>query len=161
MTIRVAVEEDIPAIHKLAHETWWPAYQGILASEQISFMLDKIYSISALKAQLQKDTFLIAERDLQPVAFASFSCSDPEQHIFKLHKIYILPSEQGNGTGRKLISAVEEEARKAKSKILELNVNRQNPALHFYKKQGFEVYQEADIPYYDYYLNDYIMRKKV
>ncbi|MGX5688557.1 N-acetyltransferase family protein [Arcticibacter tournemirensis] len=161
MTIRVATEEDIPAIRKLAHDTWWPTYQSILSPEQISFMLDTMYSEPALKTQLQKETFLITKRDLEPVAFASFSCSDQEQHIFKLHKIYILPSEQGNGTGRKLISAVEQEAKKEKCRILELNVNRQNPAFHFYKKQGFKVHQEVDIPYYDYYMNDYIMRKSI
>ncbi len=161
MTIRVATEDDITAIRKLAHDIWWPTYQSIVSPEQISFMLDTMYSKPALETQLQRETFLIAERNLEPVAFASFSRFDTEKHIFKLHKIYILPSEQGNGIGRRLISAIEEEARKEKGETLELNVNRKNPAFHFYKKQGFEVYQEVDIRYYDYYMNDYVMRKNL
>lgn len=161
MKIRKAGLDDIPVIHKLAHEIWWPAYENILSEEQINFMLDKMYSEEALRLQIEEgNEFLLAERGIEAVAFVSWSYpAKTEEQTAKLHKIYIHPSEQGKGTGRKLISFVENKARKKGGKVLELNVNRNNPALYFYKKMGFQISHQADIPYYQFYMNDYIMRK--
>ncbi len=160
MQIRIASPKDIPAIHQLAPQVWWPTYESILSAEQISFMLDKMYSEEALKLQFEEGGhFAVAERDNQAVAFASWSCTEPGGQLFKLHKIYISPSEQGKGTGRKLIAFVENDVRKKGGKILELNVNRHNSAFGFYKKIGFELFREDDIPYYHFFMNDYIMRK--
>jgi GNAT superfamily N-acetyltransferase len=91
------------------------------------------------------------------VAFAGFSLIEPE--VYKLHKLYVLPSEQGNGTGKKLIEYIADLAREKGGKILELNVNRGNSASEFYKKVGFEIYRIVDISYHHFILNDYIMRK--
>lgn len=41
---------------------------------------------------------------------------------------------------------------------MELNVNRQNPALGFYEHMGMEKVREGDFPIGDgFYMNDYIM----
>ena len=45
---------------------------------------------------------------------------------------------------------------------LQLNVNRQNNAKEFYEKMGFAVIGEEDIDIGSgYYMNDYIMEKKL
>jgi hypothetical protein len=41
---------------------------------------------------------------------------------------------------------------------LDLNVNRFNPAQHFYKKLGFKIIGEEDVPIGQYFMNDYVMR---
>jgi hypothetical protein len=51
--------------------------------------------------------------------------------------------------------------KKTKSDFLELNVNRKNPAMYFYKKIGFELYEKADIAYGKFWLNDYVLRKSL
>ena len=160
MIIRQAEYSDITAINHLAHETWWPTYTDVIPDEQIRFMLENMYSEEALKLQIEAGiTFLIAEREDKPVAFAAFCVTEPENQVFKLQKLYVLPSEQGQGTGKKLLTEVSNMAKKAHGKILELNVNRNNPAFEFYKKLGFDVYRTVDIPYEQYVLNDYVMRK--
>ena len=160
MNIRIGSKEDILLIKDLAYKTWWPTYEKILSPEQISFMLEKMYSEEALKEQFDNNyCFYIARRTGRDVGFASISCTEPEHKIYKLHKIYVLPMEQGKGTGRELITHVEEEVRKAGGRILELNVNRNNPALGFYRSIGFEIFKEEDIPFFEYYMNDYVMRK--
>ncbi|HCN83062.1 MAG TPA: GNAT family N-acetyltransferase [Sphingobacteriaceae bacterium] len=162
MIIRAASINDIALIHRLANEIWWPAYKGVISDEQIAFMLNNIYSEKAIKQQFDDGMkFLISERDGQPTGFAEYSPEEPGKGIFKLHKLYILPSEQGKGTGKKLIERVEELVREQHGNILELNVNRNNPALDFYKKLGFEVWKTVDIPYFRFMLNDYVMRKKM
>lgn len=43
---------------------------------------------------------------------------------------------------------------------LQLNVNRQNPAQHFYKKLGFLVIKEEDIDIGSgFFMNDFVMEK--
>ena len=72
-----------------------------------------------------------------------------------------MPTEQGNGSGKKLITHISELAKSKGGKILELNVNRGNTAHHFYRKIGFDIHQTVDIPYHHFILNDYVMRKNL
>ena len=159
MVIRKATPEDIPVIHRLAHETWWPTYDELLSAEQIGFMLEDMYSEESLLKQFDELEFFIAERENIPVAFAGISLTDADQRIWKLHKLYVLPQEQGKGTGKSFIEFIADLVLAKGAAILELNVNRANPALGFYCRLGFEIYQEVDIPYHRFWLNDYVMRK--
>jgi GNAT superfamily N-acetyltransferase len=162
MIIRKATDSDIQAISELAEKIWWPSYRNIISDEQISFMLNDMYSSESLREQMNSGIeFLIVERDKLPLAFAGFSETDTKNQVFKLHKLYVLPTEQGRGTGRKLIEHVSSLAKAKGGKILELNVNRGNPAHHFYSKIGFDIYQTIDINYHHFVLNDYVMRKKL
>ena len=162
MIIRQASEHDIPAINELAEKIWWPSYRNIISDEQISFMLNDMYSAESLKEQMNSGIeFLLVERENLPVAFAGYSLTDPENQVYKLHKLYVLPTEQGRGTGKNLIAQVSSLAKTKGGEILELNVNRGNPAHHFYKKIGFDIYQTVDINYHHFVLNDYVMRKKL
>lgn len=162
MTIRIATELDIPIISKLAEETWWPSYSQIISDEQISFMLQDMYSAESLTEQMNSGIeFLIAESDGTALGFAAYSLVDIQNQVFKLHKLYVLPTNQGSGTGKKLIEQVSSVARLKGGKILELNVNRGNPAQHFYKKMAFKIYQTIDINYHHFVLNDYVMRKEL
>jgi GNAT superfamily N-acetyltransferase len=159
MTIRKAHSTDMHAISMLANEIWWTAYTGILSDEQIGFMLKDIYYVEALKKQLHEGVrFLIIENDNLPVGFAGYSILKDR---IRIHKLYILPAEQGKGAGKKLLEHITNEARAKGIKILELNVNRANPAVNFYKNSGFEIEETVDIPYYGFVLNDYVMRKNI
>lgn len=161
LTIRLASPEDLPVIHQLAEEIWWPTYSDILKSEQIRFMLDNMYSIDALKQQQAAGTeFLLVERDTKSVAFAGYSYKQ-ETDKLSIHKLYVHPSEQGKGTGKSLIQHIEQTAKNLGIAIVELNVNRYNKALNFYKKVGFDIFKEEDIPYYQYWMNDFILQKRL
>jgi diamine N-acetyltransferase len=162
MIIREASVSDISIIHQLAHNIWWPTYNAILQPDQISFMLKNMYSEATLLDQMNEGVrFLVTENDQAPTGFAGYSLIDQYNMVFKIHKLYILPTEQGKGTGRKLVERIITLSQNEGGKILELNVNRSNPAVHFYKNLGFEIYQEIDISYYQYELNDYVMRKSL
>ncbi len=122
-------------------------------------MLDKFYSPGELKKQMEELThrFIICYSDGQPVAFASWSEVAP--HIFKLHKIYILPGCQGNGIGKCMIKHIVEDTRTMNAKELRLNVNRYNySAMTFYEKTGFKLLFEEDIDIGNgYFMNDYVL----
>ena len=160
MIIREANDSDIPAISQLAHEIWWPTYTEVIPDEQIDFMLKDMYSETALKMQMDEGiTFLIGETEGKPVGFAAYSLTEPENLVYKLQKLYVLPSEQGKGSGKQMIAEVAQRVKQLGAKTLELNVNRNNKAFNFYSKLGFEVYKSVDIPYHQFVLNDYVMRK--
>lgn len=162
MEIIEATEQDIPLIHDLAERIWWPTYRTILSAEQISFMLEDMYSENALREQMNaKIRFLLVKRGVKIVAFAGYSIEIGPETLLKIQKIYVLPSEHGKGTGKLFIDYLSNLAKDLNIPGVELNVNRENPALGFYQKMGFEIKESVDIPYYEFVLNDYVMRKKV
>src|SRR5690606_40602789 len=75
----------------------------------------------------------------------------------RIEKLYLLSSVQGIGLGRKTIEYIETVSWRKGFTILELNVYRNNPALAFYRRMGFSVFEEVDIPYYQFVLNDYVL----
>ena len=164
--IEPATLTDIPTIIQLAEATWEPTYRFIISEEQLEYMYRVIYSPAALKRQMQEQqhVFLVAYVADELAGFASFSPQPAEAGPdspagYKLHKIYVLPTRQGQGLGQHLIEAVENAARAAGGHFLDLNVNRYNPAIAFYERRGFERQREVDVPIGPYFMNDYIMRK--
>ncbi|UOQ55343.1 GNAT family N-acetyltransferase [Hymenobacter cellulosivorans] len=163
ITIQPATLADIPTIIQLAEATWEPTYRFIISKDQIEYMYRVIYTPTSLQRQMSEDghTFLLLYAEGHPAGYASFSRLPAGDEVFKLHKIYILPSHQGQRLGQKLIEAVEEATRQIGGKTLELNVNRHNPAISFYERLGFQRHREEDIAIGPYWMNDYVMRKEL
>ncbi len=163
ITIKKVGPESISLIRELTFKVWPQTYSTILSIEQIDYMMDMTYSKSALKKQMLKEEhqFIVAYDESMPVAFASYSPKTKKDNIiFRLHKIYILPSQQGKGLGKLLTDYIIEDIKPHGATILELNVNRYNPAKTFYEKLGFAVSSEEDIDIGNgYYMNDYVMSK--
>jgi len=159
MTIRKAKEEDLELIRLIAAETWPSTYLDIIGQEQITYMLDKMYNRGELLKQLMDGhIFLIAEDGTQPFGFAGYSVSDHEKRIFKLHKLYVLPSAHGKGAGKFLINEVFNQVKDAGATALELNVNKDNKAKDFYLKGGFSVKDAVKIDIGGgFFMDDYIM----
>ncbi|SFQ19325.1 GNAT family N-acetyltransferase [Parafilimonas terrae] len=161
ITIRRATETDIPTIHKMAHAIWPPTFGDILSADQINYMLNLIYSEASLLSQLKEGhIFLLAEEGDIPIAYADYSLL--KNGIYKLNKIYILPSHQGKGVGRLLIEHIIQSIKKENATSLLLNVNRYNKAKGMYERLGFKVIGEEDIDIgKGYFMNDYIMEKSL
>lgn len=161
MLIREATINDVEIIRQLANEIWWPSYSPIISDEQISYLLRERYSTAELTGQIvqKQQIYLILYYNEQPVGFASYGPREEDETIYKLHKLYCLPSMHGKGCGKVLLNAVIDKVSALGIKILELNVHRQNKAHTFYEKMGFSIAYSEDIPIGPYFLNDYVMRK--
>lgn len=161
MAIRKAYPHDIPLIRDLTYKIWPATYSNILSKEQIDYMLNLMYSEKSLQEQMQQNhEFILIYDGVEPIGFASFSLTEPT--VFKLHKIYVLPSQQGRGTGRFAIEQLVKAMKSKGASALLLNVNRQNNAKEFYEKIGFAVIKEEDIDIGNgYFMNDYVMEKKL
>jgi len=161
--IRVATVDDVETIRQLADAIWWPTYGAILSPEQLNFMLAEIYSTEKITSQITQgeQIYLLLIEGGDPVAFAAYSPREENANIYKLHKLYCLPSTQGKGYGKLLVDKVCADVLAAGKNILELNVNRYNPSRYFYDKLGFVVMYEEDVPIGPYWMNDYVMRKEL
>jgi diamine N-acetyltransferase len=163
VSLRDASLADIPAIRHLAATIWPVAYKDINSKEQLDYMLDLIYSDSALTRQMTEENqhFFMAEESGLAVGFAGFG-PVPEPRTYKLHKLYVLPNQQGKGTGRMLLDKVIQEIKDQGGNTLILNVNRANKAFFFYEKLGFRIRESVDTDIgRGFYMNDYILEKSV
>lgn len=163
MIIRALNRNELMIVHEIAHLTWPDTFKEILSKDQIEYMLNWMYNLNLLENQVdQGHLFFVVEHEGKPAGFIGIEPNHPEKGITKIHKIYILPSMQGMGIGKKLIDHVIDLSVQSNISALLLNVNRFNNAVHFYKSQGFEILHEENIDIGNGYLmEDFVMRLSI
>ena len=165
MVIRYAQKNELHLIRKIAFETWPIAYKNILSDDQLAYMLKMMYDLDVLasqQTQLNHHFILAFDESGNELGFACYSkeINDPTAK-YLLHKLYILPTQQGKKTGTLLLNFVLKEIKKTDERaIVQLNVNRHNNALNFYLKHGFSITHEEDNDIGEgYFMNDFVMQK--
>jgi GNAT superfamily N-acetyltransferase len=157
--IRLAFITDIDKLIEVADATWKQTYASILSAEQIEYMYGRMYSADALREQMQNGvTFLMCFEDGHILGFAAYEFRTDA--IF-IPKLYVKPDAQARGVGKALLFQIEKIGQKNNCRYIELNVHRKNKAMYFYKRLGFELHEKADIAYGKFWLNDYVLRKKL
>ena len=164
--IRRAGTDDIPLIRSMAEVSFRDTYKEILSPGQLDYMMDWMYSEQSLERQMGPEghAWFIAELDERPCGYVSVQprgLQDDGTYLFELQKIYVLPSFKGLQMGKAMYGHVVSFVRRAASGWpcrIELHVNRNNPAVEFYKHLGLEILREGDFPIgHGFYMNDYIM----
>jgi GNAT superfamily N-acetyltransferase len=157
--IRVAVESDFAAIRDVVHEVWPVAYRDMISQEQISYMLNMMYSDDSLQKQINEEgcMFLVYELEKKIQGFASFS--QLEGTLYKLHKLYVYTHLHGQGIGASLLNKVKQLVAIEGGNAIELQVNKKNIAQHFYLKQGFTIDRELVLDIGNgFVMDDYVMK---
>lgn len=157
-TISKAQESDAHIISDLAERIWFSVYADILPQAQITLMLQNIYAVPALRSAMGEgqDFFLLKEYS-QVIGFVSLRKKDA--NTLRIEKLYLQPDQHGKGYGKLLLDFASMQAQERSCTKLELNVNRKNPAVAFYKKCDFIISKAVDIPYHGFILDDYVMEK--
>ncbi|MES2704260.1 MAG: GNAT family N-acetyltransferase [Bacteroidota bacterium] len=149
----------IPLIIALNEQVWPQTYIPIIGEQQVAYMMGLFYTPEALKKQMTElqHQFIICYYQGTPAAFASYSAIEPG--IYKLHKIYILPSMQGKGIGRYVLGYITDDIAAQGATTLRLNVNIHNHAAKaFYEKTGFRHFKDEDIDIGGgYFMNDHVL----
>ena len=160
---RLHTADETEIIQKLAKEIWPVSYSGIISEEQIEYMLERMYAFDVLAHELVdlKYVFLLLEDGDIPLGFAVCSPKSPQHtETWRLHKLYVSNNVHGKGFGKALLTEVENLARLGGAHTLELNVNKQNPAIHFYKVNAFTVARkEVNDIGRGFVMDDYVMEK--
>ena len=163
ITFRKASTDDCPLIHTLASQAFPATYRDILSPEQLDYMMEWMYSLPNLQQQMQEGhVYYLAYQDGVPCGYVSVQPEGAD--LFHLQKIYVLPEFQGQGVGEALFRQAVNHIREVHPTpcTMELNVNRQNRALHFYEHMGMRQVRKGDFPIGNgYYMNDYIMALEI
>lgn len=159
-----ATEAGLPAISELAGVIWRACYPGIITSEQIDYMLARMYSLDVLRDEIRSQG-ICYDRLLLDGELAGFASYGPtsEPGVIKLHKLYLLPELHGRGLGSRLLQHVEREVRAEGVRRLMLSVNKRNAkAIAAYQRNGFRIVESVvtDIGG-GFVMDDYIMAKEL
>ena len=151
-------------VRAIAQEVWPKTYGSILSQAQLDYMMDMMYSIEALQRQAneKQHQFIVAKENDISVGFASYEFDCNRTKKTKIHKIYVLSTQQGKCTGKILLDFIADEAKRQHNTAIFLNVNKYNSAQHFYKKLGFDIVEEVVIDIGSgYVMDDYVMEKEI
>lgn len=164
LSVRKANITDAGLINKLAAQVFPETYKEILTPEQLEYMFNWMYSPENIRKQMEDDghIYFIVYKDQEPCGY--YSIQQEQKDLFHLQKIYVLPGFQGSGIGKYLIEQAIQSIKQLHPGpcMMELNVNRHNKAVQFYKKMGLKVLREGDFHIGNgFYMNDYIMGMEI
>ncbi len=150
LEIHDAGSESAAELSALCARSFAEAYRGMIGERDIAAYCEKHYSRAAIEAALADPDviYTLAYRDGEAVGFARIqprACPEiPDPGGIELKQIYLLASEFGQGTGKRLLGAVFHRARKLNFNLIWLSVADSNSrARSFYRKNGFEALAAA------------------
>ena len=154
-SLRKASSSDILQIATLAEKIWLAHYTPIIGSDQVAYMLKKMYSAeSLLEQQKSGQQFFFAQIDDKVIGYISVSAN--ENNLF-LHKFYLDSAEQGKGYGKLFFAELVSNF--PGMKTMRLQVNRMNyKTINFYFRLGFIIEEAKDFDIGDgFFMEDYVM----
>lgn len=155
-TLTKAGIADCGTIAALAEAIWKVHYPAIITMEQIDYMLELMYSETALRRQMEEgQQFYLLHTDQSTVGYISFT--DHGVGDFFLHKFYLRNDLRGKGLGTFFL---QETLRIMGQPVsVRLTVNRQNyTSINFYFKNRFIIEKVADFDIGNgYQMNDFVM----
>ncbi|KGX92350.1 GNAT family acetyltransferase [Pontibacillus halophilus JSM 076056 = DSM 19796] len=138
--IRQANERDIPAIQRVASETWHATYEGIINRDAQDRFIANAYSQHSMENRV-KGMFYIAEEQGDVIGFGNFS--KIEGKTFYIGALYVLPTHQGKGIGTRLLQYGLD--RMEDWTEVEVDVEKENAqGVRFYEKHGFTKKKEYE-----------------
>ena len=158
--ITQATTADIPVIRKMAEEVFPATYKNIISPAQMDYMMEWMYSEESLQRQMEEEgcRYYIAYEECEAAGYLSLRQEGPD--LFHLERLYVLPYFQKSHLGKQFFHKALEVIHELHPEPceMELNVNRQNPAVEFYLHMGMQKRREGDFPIGNgYFMNDYIM----
>lgn len=160
--IEKLTHKGLSRVEKLAQLTWPSTFKNILSQEQIEYMLAWMYNLETLEKQLNAGhQFYILKENNIDLGFIGIELNYQNTRKLRIHKIYVLPTAQGKGVGKRLIDHILEHVATINNQThLHLNVNKYNAAVNFYKHIGFKTTKEEDIDIGNgFFMNDFVMEK--
>ncbi|MBL7075544.1 GNAT family N-acetyltransferase [candidate division KSB1 bacterium] len=142
INVRLLLPSDLPAIQKVALETWSDTYGSFIPEEDILEDHNKHCNIEALGKLYKKRDGMVGEVDNEVVAYSTCGLNE-EMNRYHIYSLYILPDYQGHGLGKKLLGLAYEKAKELGFDRVWLGVMEKNTkTLEWYRSQGFQFVEE-------------------
>ncbi len=154
-------DEDLAQrISGLAQRIWHECYDGIVAEEQIDYMLNTYHSTESLLEELAEGyEYVVFRESGKDIGYCGFHNEGDRVYIGKL---YLLKEYRGKGYGSRMFDLIDDYARNAGVDKEYLRVNKGNSTVDIYKKKGFKVIESVvkDIGN-GFVMDDYIMERSL
>lgn len=149
---------ELPKLREMAIDVFRITYKNIISQAQIEYMLKMMYDLEKLEYQIENShDFYLFKKGQENIGYASITMQNQPT---KLDKLYVMPGFQKLGIGEKFLQFLEKLIG-PKNEII-LNVNKANPAFHFYTKQGFTIKESLILDIGGgFVMDDYILSKKL
>ena len=154
LILRGATTADIPALSRLATDSFVAKFGDMYRPEDLSAFLSESYAEPAIAAELANPDRLyrLAERDGALLAYCKLglSCSFPEfargSNVLELKQLYALAQATGMGVGGALMDWAMAEFAAREADEVQISVFSGNvDAQRFYQRYGFE--KVADVTF--------------
>ena len=157
--VHVQTAAEIKIVADLAKIIWTEHYTPIIGEGQVSYMLDKFQSPTAIQDQMDNGMkYYLTQFQNNFVGYFSFSYNE---EVLFLSKLYVLKSARGNGVAKAALSFIGEQASNYGVHKIRLTVNKYNfNSITAYKKMGFvnvdSIVQDIGN---GYVMDDYVLEK--
>jgi diamine N-acetyltransferase len=164
ITIKIATAADAELIADLSRETFYDAFIADNRKEDMDKFLDEQFTKESLMKEVGApgNIFLLAYSGDEVAGYARLRENEAEKDKVEIARIYNKTSAIGKGIGKSLMLACIEIAEQLQKKIIWLGVWKKNQrAIDFYSKFGFDKYDEHDFLLGDDLQTDWLMKKSL
>jgi len=167
--VRIASDKDAELIADLSRQTFYESFASDNTTANMDKFLEEQFTRQKLIDEVKQPwhIFFLAFINDEPVGYAKMSdgaipLSLTSQSCIEIARIYSVQHTIGKGVGKKLMQTCHDIAKKKKKKILWLGVWEKNQkAIDFYTKWGFEKFGEQTFLLGDDLQNDWLMKKEL
>ena len=165
--IRMARPEDAGMIAELSRRTFYDTFAGENTAENMEKFMNEQFTYDALVKEVHApgNIFIIAEVGAEAVGYARLRESAPPSQVdelpsIEIARIYALQTMIGRGVGNALMKRCVEIAYEMGKRVVWLGVwERNQRAIQFYMRWGFEKFDEHNFVLGDDVQKDWLMKK--
>jgi len=167
ITIRIATEQDAALIADLSRQTFYESFAAENTKENMDKFMSEQFTRQKLMDEIKEPwlTFFLAFIMNEPVGYvtmrdSSVPLSLVNESCLEIARIYSVQHTIGKGVGKKLMQTCLDIATQRQKQILWLAVWEKNQrAIDFYHKWGFEKFGQQDFILGDEVQKDWLMKK--
>jgi ribosomal protein S18 acetylase RimI-like enzyme len=167
--IRAATGDDAELIADLSRQTFYESFEEENTKENMDKFMTEQFTRQKLIAEVEHpwNIFFLAFIKAEPVGYVKLRDSSVplnlvNQRCIEIARIYSVKYAIGRGVGRKLMQTCHDIAKQKKKNVLWLGVWEKNQrAIDFYSKWGFEKFGEQQFVLGDDVQIDWLMKKEL
>ena len=167
ISIREATTEDAALIADLSRQTFYDTFAAENTVENMDRFMNEAFTREKLMAEvgLPGNIFLLAYEASEPAGYARLRVTGTPLLMenglsLEIVRIYAVQKSIGKGVGRALMQHCIEVARQKSARVIWLGVwEKNNKAIAFYTKWGFEKFGEHVFMLGDDPQTDWLMKK--
>lgn len=169
ISIRFATSQDAELIADMSRQTFYETFASQNTAEDMNKFLNEQFTREALikEVNTKDNIFLLAYDQEEPVGYARLreNNSPPSlgtTNAIELARIYATSSSIGKGVGKALMEKCIGLAEESKKDFIWLGVWEKNQrAIDFYTKWGFEKFADHDFVLGNDVQKDWLMKRKI